>query len=341
MITATTIGLGAAKMLASAGLSTIMQDRNNRQAQEMAAKDRAENYKYGEMAADNAQQRQIEMTESYMTPEAQVAHLRAAGLSPSLMYGAGGGTQGTSAPIGTGANGVQTQYNSLKMQDMLTMAQIGNIEAQTEKLKAETDTERGDNDRGAAQIKLLLEQKGAVEANKAYMESQTIFQKIQNYIAESTKNIDIDYVKWKADKMHQEADKAYWEAEREGLAYQMDTQTFEELVKQAKLTTKNLAKDLLVKNSQIKLNNQQTEALIDEISIKWKEYFIDNDTYKLKTKYLNFEQDKFAKELNLKIQQFNKEQNLKMDIAQMEAMTRCLTGIFGGVAGGLLMKGFK
>lgn len=76
--------------------------------------------------------------------EAQVEHYEKAGLNPALMYGMGGGggvTTGSASAgsVGTAqaANSAQTGANELGMGMMLT--QMANIQAQTEKTKAETE----------------------------------------------------------------------------------------------------------------------------------------------------------------------------------------------------------
>lgn len=116
------------------------------------------NYKYGEMAAENAFERQqvlYNRTYQDQSYANQVAQMDAAGLSPALMYGkggAGGGGAGstTGAPMGaTGATGAgaaadpNAQLQALmslrqvRMSERKNEAEINLLNTQAEALKAE------------------------------------------------------------------------------------------------------------------------------------------------------------------------------------------------------------
>lgn len=129
-----------------------------RQQKEMAENAAKINYKYGEMAAKNAFERQqvlYNRTYQDQSYANQVAQMDAAGLSPGLMYakgGAGGGGAGstTGAPMGaTGATGAgaaadpNSQLQALmslrqvRMNERKNEAEIHLINTQAEALKAE------------------------------------------------------------------------------------------------------------------------------------------------------------------------------------------------------------
>ena len=129
-----------------------------RQQKEMAENAAKINYKYGEMAAENAFERQqvlYDRTYQDQSYANQVAQMDAAGLSPGLMYGkggAGGGGAGstTGAPMGaTGAAGAgsaadpNTQLQALmslrqvRMSERKNEAEINLLNTQAEALKAE------------------------------------------------------------------------------------------------------------------------------------------------------------------------------------------------------------
>lgn len=135
------LGLGAAAGLAAGssilgtGLGLLTQNLQNRN-----------NYKWGEKAAESDFERQMEMYERQYkdrSPLNVVNQLKEAGLSKSLMFsggasGVGGQAQGSSAPqnkmsMGSGAiNGANLA---------LTMAQVRNIEADTELKKKQAPKE--------------------------------------------------------------------------------------------------------------------------------------------------------------------------------------------------------
>lgn len=136
----------------------IGRRRQIRQQKEMVENAAQINYKYGEMAAENAFERQqvlYNRTYQDQSYANQVAQMDAAGLSPGLMYGkggAGGGGAGstTGAPIGaTGATGagsaadpnMQLQalmsLRQVRMSERKNEAEINLLNTQAEALKAE------------------------------------------------------------------------------------------------------------------------------------------------------------------------------------------------------------
>ena len=136
----------------------IGSKRQVRQQKEMAENAAKINYKYGEMAAENAFERQqvlYDRTYQDQSYANQVAQMDAAGLSPGLMYGkggAGGGGAGSTsgAPMGaTGATGAgvaadpNAQLQALmslrqvRMSERKNEAEINLLNTQAEALKAE------------------------------------------------------------------------------------------------------------------------------------------------------------------------------------------------------------
>lgn len=143
-----------------------------RQQKEMAENAAKINYKYGEMAAENAFERQqvlYNRTYQDQSYANQVAQMDAAGLSPGLMYGkggAGGGGAGstTGAPIGaTGAAGAGAAADpNAQLQALMSLRQIRMNERKNE-----------------AEINLLNTQSKALEAEagKNREETQSIIDK--------------------------------------------------------------------------------------------------------------------------------------------------------------------
>lgn len=134
--------------------------RQIREQKEMAENAAKINYKYGEMAAENAFERQqvlYNRTYQDQSYANQVAQMDAAGLSPGLMYakgGAGGGGAGstTGAPMGatgaTGAGGAadpNAQLQALmslrqvRMNERKNEAEINLLNTQAKALETEAD----------------------------------------------------------------------------------------------------------------------------------------------------------------------------------------------------------
>lgn len=130
------------------------------------------NYKYGEMAAENAFERQqVLYNRSYQDQSYanQVAQMDAAGLSPGLMYSKGGGGGGgagstTGAPMGaTGAMGAGSAADpNMQLQALMSLRQV-----------------RMNERKNDAEINLLNTQAEALkaEAGKNQEETQTIIEK--------------------------------------------------------------------------------------------------------------------------------------------------------------------
>lgn len=137
-----------------------------RQQKEMAENAAKINYKYGEMAAENAFERQqvlYDRTYQDQSYANQVAQMDAAGLSPGLMYGkggAGGGGAGstTGAPMGaTGATGAGAAADpNMQLQAIMSLRQVRMSERKNE-----------------AEINLLNTQAEALKAEAAKNEEET------------------------------------------------------------------------------------------------------------------------------------------------------------------------
>lgn len=150
----------------------IGRRRQIRQQKEMVENAAKINYKYGEMAAENAFERQqvlYNRTYQDQSYANQVAQMDAAGLSPGLMYGkggAGGGGAGstTGAPMGaTGAAGAGSAADpNMQLQALMSLRQVRMNERKNE-----------------AEINLLNTQAKALEAEagKNQEETQSIIEK--------------------------------------------------------------------------------------------------------------------------------------------------------------------
>lgn len=159
----------ASSILNVLGIGRRRQIRQQKEMIENAAKI---NYKYGEMAAENAFERQqvlYDRTYQDQSYANQVAQMDAAGLSPGLMYGkggAGGGGAGstTGAPMGaTGATGAGSAADpNMQLQALMSLRQVRMSERKNE-----------------AEINLLNTQADALkaEAGKNKEETQSIIEK--------------------------------------------------------------------------------------------------------------------------------------------------------------------
>lgn len=164
-----TASLASGVIGATSGILNMLgigRKKQIRQQKEMAENAAQINYKYGEMAARNAFERQqvlYNRTYQDQSYANQVAQMDAAGLSPGLMYGkggAGGGGAGstTGAPMGaTGAAGagVATDPNA-QLQALMSLRQVRMNERKNE-----------------AEINLINTQAKALEAEAAKNKEET------------------------------------------------------------------------------------------------------------------------------------------------------------------------
>ena len=108
---------------------------NNAWAASEQSRARKENYEYGEMAANSADKRTRALYNDFYSPEAMIEQYKAAGLSPSMMYGGTPGQGGMMGAQGTGANGPGAITYPYSITDA---AQAAALFAQADKAKAET-----------------------------------------------------------------------------------------------------------------------------------------------------------------------------------------------------------
>lgn len=236
---------------------------NNRLAGQQAEKDRASNYRYNELAAQNADARTRALYNDFYSPEALLKQYKNAGLSPSLMFGGTPGQGGMSGAQGNGANGLQTPYMPMSM---LEAAQVANIEAQTKKTQAETDTIEGKNERGATEIaegqsriKTNLSQAGLNDAAANLTKAQEIGQKIINETSYSKCIAEINY-------MQQLTSEALWRTFNQKIDYEFNLDTYNKRVEILNQTYTDLFTSTLLKNSEIKLNNAQIGLINQKVS---------------------------------------------------------------------------
>lgn len=160
---------GVSGIFNTLGIGRKKQIQQQKEMVENAAKI---NYKYGEMAANNAFERQqvlYNRTYQDQSYANKVAQMDAAGLSPGLMYGGGGASGGgagstTGAPMGaTGATGAGAAADpNAQLQALMSLRQVRMSERKNE-----------------AEIKLLNTQADALkaEANKNIEETTSITEK--------------------------------------------------------------------------------------------------------------------------------------------------------------------
>lgn len=306
---------------------------NNWMSQEAAAEARAENYRYNEMAAVNANKRARQNYMEFYSPEALMKQYKEAGLSPSLMFGGTPGQGGMTAPAGAGASGPQAQVMPY---DFLSAAQAEALMAQAKKTEAETDVIEGKNQRGQAEIAGILAEAGYKDASKAVQEAQKQSLDLSNYLSEHTMQANIYTICELADKAAYESAKAYNEMRSSKVLADLDEKTFETKCEYAKEELKLLVQNVSVAHSQWRLNDQQTRSLYNDtlamwekISQGWKDLEIQQQQATTYTDWINAQIPTIQKQLEIRL----KELGLEKSRLIVDAITDTLKSLaMGAVA---------
>ena len=116
--------------------STASSLFNNRLAQGREDHARAENAKYNELAAENADRRTRSLYNDLYSPQAQLQQIKNAGLSPSVFFGSGAvGQSGQAGAQGNGAGNISPNVFGI---DVEKAASIDLMKAQADNLNADT-----------------------------------------------------------------------------------------------------------------------------------------------------------------------------------------------------------
>ena len=253
-------------------LTNAINRQNQREEDEYA---RYENYRFGELSAYNADLRTRRLYNDLYSPQAQIEQLKAAGLSPSLFYGKGGGMSGQTGAQGAGAAGVAPSAYGIQPIDF---AQIALMNAQTRKINAEADTEEGTNERGSAQIANILQdtalkqsQKGNTDAATALTNIETEVKEIEKLFKQETFWTEVATINAKCDKVNAEVMKTMAEARSAEVKALVDEDTVQEQAEKIKNDVVLQTKEILLKDEQVKLTKKQQEQVDAIISKTYKE----------------------------------------------------------------------
>ena len=269
------IGTAAGSIFGSLMGNKMQQDQFGNQLTLMKKQ-----HEYNEASANAAQARAYEMWEK-TNYAAQIEQMKKAGLSPALMYGqagAGGGTvsgaqgQGTSQPTDRSIE-MKLKGQEMGLQLANLASQIKLNESQANKNNAEANKTAGvDTELAKTSIENLISQTKnekdrniLIWADKRFKEAAADMQEASAKLA-SGQNAKIGYeiklIQKSLDKM--EIDMNGVELDNELKRRVMDSK-----VQEAEISVKALMNSILVGNSQIKLNNQEAEAITDKVMQDW------------------------------------------------------------------------
>ena len=275
-------GLGLLGGLFGSGNNTKQQKELMDKAWEYEKEGMGMQYQYGQMAANEAQKRNLEMWES-TNFEQQRTHLEKAGLSAALMYG-GSGAGSTST-----AGGQATQPSGPTSNPVGMALQYKQIEQQNEAIKSQTILNQ------AEAAKALAEAKKTSGVDTKKTESEIKWQEIENRIQESREQIassNIEEAQANAKKAMEEFRQAMLNTEYLDKTQQQRIQTVTE---QLSLIQKQGLKEEAV----IDLTNAQATKVRKEIDILWYDAITRRTSAEALKKQADAAVDKIAKEYEL------------------------------------------
>lgn len=211
----------------------------------------------------------------------QVKQMKAAGLSPSLIYGQGGqggSTAGSGQASGVGLGEAKGVQMGLEAQGMAM--QLGNIasqtklnEAQAKKTEAEATKIAGvDTEAQKATIENLIAQTGNEKVKKGLILGQIRVadaeEELKRAGAEFTKEKSNE-VKWNIKSLQKGVDKLIEEINGMQLDNELKRRTIDNKVKESSLILENLLQDILLKGSQRKINEEQAKAIVEQVKQGW------------------------------------------------------------------------
>lgn len=311
---------------------------NNYYAQEQIGYDRQQNYKYGEMAANNADKRTRALYADFYSPEALKRQYREAGLSPGMMFGGTPGQGGISGAQGTGAAGPTTPYMPVSI---LEAAQAANLMAQTEKTKAETQVIKP---LAEASIQQALADAGLKRASTAVADAEAAGLAIDNYVKENTKEASIYQICELADKAGYDAQKAFEEMRTAKVLADVNEATYNEQVELRKKEVAALAQSISESKSMQRLNEEQRKKVYndilqawEQIDINWKELEVSQQQADTYTEWINKQIPIIEKQLEAKF----KELDIEKKRMVIDAVTGTLKSLAFGAMATASFKGGK
>lgn len=266
-----------------AGLGIISSLISNKLAANREATARAENYRYNELSAQNADARTRALYEDYQSPQALLQQYKAAGLSPSLMFaqgaaGAGGMTQGAQ---GSGASGIApTTYGA----QLLEGTQIALMQAQARKTNAEADTIEGKNARGQAEIKEIIEKTNNYSLQNAWYEYENARQSIKLGVESSIADKQVENYFKQTEYLTEITRSAKVKGDIDEKTEETVIQTVCEQLQNLLADTALKRANKLLANTQSKLAEKQIEDLINQITNRDKQIEINRETLEAQIK---------------------------------------------------------
>lgn len=275
-------GLGLLGGLFGGRNSTKDQEKLMEKAWEYEKKGMGMQYQYGQMAANEAQKRNLEMWES-TNFEQQRKHMENADLSVGLMYG-GSGAGSTST-----AGGQATQPSGPTSNPVAMALQYQQIEQQNAAIKSQTMLNQAEAAKALAEAKKT----GGVDTKKT--ESEIKWQEIENRIQESREQIASSNIK----EAQANAKKAIEEFKQEMLNTEYLNKTQQQRIQMVTEQLSLIQKQGLKEEAVIDITNAQASKVRKEIEMLWYDAITRRTSADALKKQADAAVEKIAKEYEL------------------------------------------
>lgn len=275
-------------------------------------------HQYNEQSANAAQERAKDMW-NYTNYEAQVEHMRNAGLSVGLMYGNGGGMGASSSGAqGQGVTNPGSQAEAIRAQHTAMGIQLANVASQTrlneaQAKKAENEAKKTagvDTEFTEASVKKLIEETKNEKLKQGLVRAQTRVENAnEDLIRASTdmKFMEMDEIKATIQKTIRESERILKEIDGAELDNKLKKETMEAHIQQEIGTAAQILANITKTQAETKAINQAINESVERINQKWNE--LDLEWIKTEQGQAALEQE--AQRIINQMNQWSKEMELK------------------------------
>lgn len=228
---------------------------------------------YNTQMAEGNQQRAKEMWD-YTNFENQRKHLENAGLSVGLMYGNGGaGGASTSGGQGQGVGNPGTTAVQQGLQAKMLGVQMNNIQSQTAlntaqaaKAMSEAEKTKGvDTEEKKASIENIIQQTENEKAKNGLIYAQ---QRLADEEAE-LKSANVEEINWNIKQITKSLDIMDNNLRISGVEAEIAESTKEQRIEQASLNVMESIKNILLKDKQANLTEEEAKAITAQLAQGW------------------------------------------------------------------------
>lgn len=293
---------------AALGANTIMSGINNALGWNNYSKSARLNYKYGEMAAQAADNRTRSLYNDIYSPGAQMRLLKEAGLSPSIYFGGTPGQGGMSGAQGSGASGGQAPFMPMSL---VEAAQAKALFAQADKTKAEAEVVKP---QAEASIAKELAEAGHHVASTAVADQEKKALELDNYVKEHTKDANIYEISNRANESYYASLKMYQDMRSAKVLAEVNETTLETQIQERSENLKAITQSIIESQTRVKVSQQQiismqmeVIAAFEKCAQGWQELDIKERQQTTYEKWIDAQIPNIEKQIELKAQELKLE----------------------------------